>query len=192
MIVPGNHDVSWSKCRGYFALCEGDEIEPVKPYWPKLEPFAAMFRRFYSDVPGATFPPDQPWTIFEIPELRTVVAGLNSVMAETHEDHYGSCGEEQLRSVASALRPREAEGWLRIGVLHHNPVLSGADDTAALRDAAMLEALVAPRLHLLLHGHTHEGKIYSTGPDGMPVLCAGSAGVRQDARPMTCQTSTSW
>ncbi len=84
--------------------------------------------------------------------------------------------------MASALRPHEAKGWLRIGVLHHNPVIAAIDDNAALQDAAMLEELVAPRLHLLLHGHTHEGKIYSTGPDGLPVLCAGSAGVRQDAR----------
>ncbi len=70
VIVPGNHDVSWSKCRGYFADCEGDETEPVRPYWPKLEPFAAMFRRFYGDLPGKAFPPDQPWAIFEVPELQ--------------------------------------------------------------------------------------------------------------------------
>jgi 3',5'-cyclic AMP phosphodiesterase CpdA len=185
VMVPGNHDINWRKCEAYFLNCEADETEPVPPYWPKLEHYAAMFAEFYSGVRGVSFPKDQPWTLFEMPELKTVVAGLNSTIAESHrpEDHYGYCGDEQLYWFADRLSARAADGWLRIAALHHNPVILDRNDSAFLRDHDRLAELVAPHLNLILHGHTHAGKLCSFSPDGVPVLCAGSAGVRQDARP---------
>ncbi|MBO4271819.1 pentapeptide repeat-containing protein [Microbispora triticiradicis] len=184
-MVPGNHDVNWKKCEAYFLNCQGDDTEPVPPYWPKWEPYAQMFTRFYDGVPGVSFARDQPWTLFEVPELKTVIAGLNSTMAESHrdEDHYGYCGEAQLRAFAESLSAFEREGWLRIGVMHHNPVIDDEHDDAFLRDRAAFREIVAPHLHMLLHGHTHQGRVESFGPDALPVLCSGSAGVRQSARP---------
>ncbi|MEV7008959.1 pentapeptide repeat-containing protein, partial [Streptosporangium sp. NPDC051022] len=184
-MVPGNHDVNWKKCRAYFEDCEGDETTPTPPYWPKWQPYFRMFGQFYADKSGISFPKDQPWTLFEMPELRTVVAGLNSTVAETHRDtdHYGYCGEEQLRWFAERLREHTRRGWLRIGVMHHNPGINDPGDDAFLRDRDRFEELLAPHLHVLLHGHTHEGRIGSFGADGLPVLCAGSAGVRKQARP---------
>lgn len=184
-MVPGNHDVNWKKCEAYFLNCQGDDTEPVPPYWPKWEPYAQMFTRFYDGVPGVSFARDQPWTLFEVPELKTVIAGLDSTMAESHrdEDHYGYCGEAQLRAFAERLSAFEREGWLRIGVMHHNPVIDNEGDDAFLRDRAAFREILAPRLHLLLHGHTHQGRVESFGPDALPVLCSGSAGVRQSARP---------
>lgn len=144
-----------------------------------------MFADFYADVPGVRFLSDQPWTLYEMPELRTVVAALNSTMAESHreEDHYGYCGEEQLQWFADRLRRFKEEGWLRIGVMHHNPEISDETDEAFLRDRDRFTELLAPSLNLLLHGHTHQAALCSLGPDGLPVLCAGSAGVRPQARP---------
>jgi 3',5'-cyclic AMP phosphodiesterase CpdA len=51
-----------------------------------------------------------------MPELKLVVAGLNSTMRESHqaEDHYGYLGEAQLRWFADKLAPYRQEGWLRI------------------------------------------------------------------------------
>ncbi|TLP59868.1 pentapeptide repeat-containing protein [Microbispora triticiradicis] len=184
-MVPGNHDVNWKKCEAYFLNCQGDDTEPVPPYWPKWEPYAQTFTRFYDGVPGVSFARDQPWTLFEVPELKTVIAGLNSTMAESHrdEDHYGYCGEAQLRAFAELLSAFEREGWLRIGVMHHNPVIDDEHDDAFLRDRAAFREILAPRLHVLLHGHTHQGRVESFGADALPVLCSGSAGVRQSARP---------
>ncbi|GAA3030903.1 eIF2A-related protein [Streptosporangium longisporum] len=184
-MVPGNHDISWKKCRAYFDDCAGDEINPVPPYWPKWMPFFRMFSQFYIGIPGIEFPKDQPWSLFEMPELNTVVAGLNSTMAESHRDpdHYGFCGEEQLRWFADRLRAYAGRGWLRIGVMHHNPVIVDPEDDAFLRDRHHFGELVAPHLNLLLHGHTHEGRIDSYGADALAVLCAGSTGVREAARP---------
>ncbi|MEV8631077.1 pentapeptide repeat-containing protein, partial [Streptosporangium sp. NPDC051023] len=185
VMVPGNHDVSWKKCQAYFDDCEGDETTPAPPYWPKWQPYFTMFSRFYADISSVGFPKDQPWTLFEIPELKTVVAGLNSTIAESHReaDHYGYCGEEQLHWFAERLRGHAERGWLRIGVMHHNPQINDQGDDAFLHDRDRFEELLAPHLHVLLHGHTHEGRIGSFGADGLPVLCAGSAGVRKQARP---------
>ncbi|MEV4382728.1 pentapeptide repeat-containing protein, partial [Streptosporangium sp. NPDC049644] len=184
-MVPGNHDVSWKKSRAYFEDCEGEETSPTPPYWPKWQPYFAMFSQFYTEIPGIGFPKDQPWTLFEVPELKTVVAGLNSTMAESHldSDHYGFCGEEQLRWFADRLRGYAGQGWLRIGVMHHNPMIVDPADDAFLRDRHQFGELVAPYLNLLLHGHTHEGRIDSFGADALAVLCAGSTGVRKEARP---------
>ncbi|TQS29730.1 pentapeptide repeat-containing protein [Microbispora sp. KK1-11] len=184
-MVPGNHDVSRKKCEAYFLNRQADDAEPVPPYWPKWEPYAGLITRFYDGVPGVAFARDEPWTLFEMPDLKTVVAGLNSTIAESHrdEDHYGYCGEAQLRAFAERLSAYEREGWLRIGVMHHNPVISDEQDDAFLKDRTAFREILAPRLHVLLHGHTHHGRIESLGPDGLPVLCAGSVGVRQGARP---------
>src|SRR4051812_46238857 len=40
VMVPGNHDVSRKACEGYFSDCEGDEIRPEPPYWPKWKHYA--------------------------------------------------------------------------------------------------------------------------------------------------------
>ncbi|MEW9531184.1 metallophosphoesterase [Microbispora sp. NPDC049125] len=184
VIVPGNHDVNWKKCEAYFLNCQADEIEPIPPCWPKWEPYFAMFSRFYADVPGITFAPDEPWTLVEIPELKTVVAGLNSTLAESHrdEEHYGYCGERQLLAFARRLSAYEQDGWLRIGAVHHNPVISDEKDDAFLMDRLAFGEILAPRLQRLLPGHTHHSRMDSFGADGLPVLCAGSVGVPQVAR----------
>lgn len=49
-LVPGNHDVNRSACEAYFLRQRADEREPVAPYWPKWEHFAAAFEQFYQGV----------------------------------------------------------------------------------------------------------------------------------------------
>ena len=94
-IVPGNHDVNRQACQAYFADQESDQKAPIPPYSRKWRQFAAAFASFYADVPGVSFTPDEPWTLFEMPDLAVVVAGLNSTMAESHldQDHYGLVGQ---------------------------------------------------------------------------------------------------
>src|SRR5262249_29185567 len=179
--VPGNHDVNRKLCHAHVLMSEARDEPAVPPYWPKWEPFAEMFSRFY----GTEFPKDQPWSLGELPELRVVVAGLNSTMAESHrdEDHYGWLGEAQLRWFADKLREAETRGWLRVGVLHHNPVRGTGHDDAHLRDADRFEELLAPHLNVVLHGHTHHAGIHHFGGWALPVFGSGSAGVVASQRP---------
>ena len=104
-IVPGNHDINRKTCEAYFAGCEGDESKPAPPYWPKWKHYASMFSQFYAEVPGATFTEEQPWALWEMPDLRMVVAGLNSTMTESHldETHFGPRGRGTTPVVPAAV-----------------------------------------------------------------------------------------
>ena len=185
-IVPGNHDINRMACAAYFADQESKEAEPVAPYWPKWRQFAAAFEDFYADVEHVTFTPDEPWTLFEMPDLAMVVAGLNSTMAESHRDgdHYGWVGEHQLRWFVDRLADYRARGWLRLAAVHHNVVRGAVLDEENLRDADDLDRLLGePGLaNMVLHGHAHDARL-NWLPSGLPVFSTGSAAVDAAARP---------
>jgi len=177
-IVPGNHDVNRKACAAYFQDQEADECQPVAPYWPKWKHFAAAFEQFYQGVDGVSFTPDEPWTLFEMPDLAVVVAGLNSTMVESHRDadHYGWIGEQQLRWFAERLTGYRDRGWLRLGAVHHNAVRGAVADEENLCDADDLDRRLGQRglVNLLLHGHTHDGRLHRLS-SGLLALSTGSA-----------------
>lgn len=184
-IVPGNHDINWWSCRGYFEKQAAAELAPARPYRDKWEPFAQAFNDFYATV-GLTFDLDEPWTLFEMPELRVVIAGLNSTMAESHqpEDHYGQVTDAQLRWFADRLHSHRRAGWLRLAAVHHNAVRGAVNDDENLRDVRSLDRFLGAHqlINLLLHGHTHDGQLHRLS-SGLPVLSTGSAAVVAEARP---------
>ena len=182
-LVPGNHDINRKTCEGYFADREGDDLKPVPPYWPKWRQFAGFFGEFYQTVPAVTFTESRPWTLWEMPELRMVVAGLNSTMVESHLDgtHYGWVGEGQLRWFSDELARYEREDWAVMGLVHHNVVRGAAADDENLRDANDLQRILGGSLDLLLHGHTHDGKVQRLG--ALPVFSTGSAALQLAQRP---------
>ncbi|MCP4592784.1 MAG: metallophosphoesterase, partial [bacterium] len=184
LVVPGNHDVNRKVCESYFNECEGEEVKPVPPYWPKWRHYDKFFHTFYRDHSGAEFTEEEPWTLFEVPNLKTVVAGLNSTMAESHrdDDHYGWLGEEQLHWFRDRLAPYREKGWLRIAAVHHNVVRGAVEDDENLRDADDLTRVLGPFVNLVLHGHTHDGKLHWHDPQ-TPILSTGSAALKPEARP---------
>jgi 3',5'-cyclic AMP phosphodiesterase CpdA len=184
IIIAGNHDINRSACEAYFNECEADDQQASPPYWPKWKHFYALFKKFYMDEPAIAFTREQPWTLFEIPDLKVVVAGLNSTIAEGHRDgtHFGYVGETQLRSFVERLKPFKENGWLRIGAVHHNYQRGSTDDEENLRDADDLKNILGTSLNLLLHGHTHEGKVAWLNQN-VPVVSTGSAALTTAARP---------
>jgi len=139
VVVPGNHDINRKLSEAYFATCEGEGEEALKPYWPKWKHYGALFQQFYSGVPKISFTEKEPWTLFEIEESKVVIAGLNSTIAESHQNdsHYGELGERQLRWFAERLVSYRDRGWFRLGVVHHNVVRGAIDDEENLRDAGL-------------------------------------------------------
>lgn len=184
-VVPGNHDLNRKLCEAHFSECEADERPPSPPYARKWEPYLRRFEEFYEDAPEITFTVEEPWSLWEIEDLNLVIAGLNSTMRESHrdEDHYGWVGDGQLRWFAERLEVYAEKEWFRLGVVHHNPARGPVADDENLRDADRLAALLAPSLNLLLHGHTHDGKISWLGDAPLPVLSTGSAALAEGARP---------
>ncbi|MEE8584077.1 MAG: metallophosphoesterase, partial [Acidobacteriota bacterium] len=186
VIIPGNHDINRKACESYFNDCEADEVKPLPPYWPKWRHYHWMFHEFYKDCPQMVFAEEQPWSLFEFPDCKVVIAGLNSTMKESHsereEDHYGWVGEKQLRWFTEQLAPYRDQGWLRIGAVHHNPIRGAVSDDENLQDYDDLKRLLAPSLNFILHGHTHDGKLQWLDQQ-TPVLSTGSAALEQKARP---------
>jgi 3',5'-cyclic AMP phosphodiesterase CpdA len=180
IIVPGGHDVSRVACHSYFLLCESRDIQPQQPYFPKLEHYAQLFDELYQGLEGPLFDTAQPWTLFAVPELRVAIAGLNSTMAITHrpEDDYGWIGEEQAAWFATQLRTFEDLGWLRVGIIRHDPELGGSagSDPTLLRDAATLDRLLGSRLNVLLNGPGPGGTSIGFLSSGLTVVPATGPG----------------
>ena len=84
IVVPGPRDITKAACRAYFSNCEADDVRPQPPYWPKWRHFTGLFEELYLGLDGPEFDSAQPWTLFPIPELKVVVAGMNSTMAMSH------------------------------------------------------------------------------------------------------------
>ena len=81
VIVPGPRDVTKAAASAYFLTCEADDVSPQPPYWPKWRHFAGLFGELYQGLDDRVFDGGQPWTLFQVPDLKVVVAGLNSTMA---------------------------------------------------------------------------------------------------------------
>ena len=186
-IVPGNHDVNRMACQAYFNEQESDEREPLPPYWPKWRHFTTAFERFYADVEGVSFAPDEPWTLFEMPDLAVVVAGLNSTMAESHRDvdHHGWLGEHQLRWFAGRLAAyRELEGGCGWPPCTTTSCAgrSWTTRTCATPTTWTAGSAGTKTANLLLHGHTHDGRLHRL-PSGVLAVSTGSTAVAEAARP---------
>ena len=184
VMLPGNHDINRKLCEGYFAIREGRGKSPSPPYFPKYEPYAEMFGRFYTGEPDIRFNEEQPWTFVEIPDLRVVVAALNSTIADSHrpDHHYGFIGEAQIRWFVEKLRPYRDRGWLRVGAVHHDILEPEAEP--ARQDKTDLKTQLAPYLNILFHGHRHaEDLQWLDASVPVPVLGIGSAGVKAAERP---------
>lgn len=174
ILVPGNHDVNWDLCRAYFSDCSAREIEPVEPYEAKYEFYLGFVDRFLESSGAPTY------RLHHFPAMDLSIAALDSTRQETHETHYGWCGESQLRDIANQLRAAGAKR--RIAVLHHNVRRGAVADNEHLRDEDDLAQILGPEVDVVLHGHTHNGRRDSLS-DGTLVLSTGSAAVSADWRP---------
>ncbi|TYB54178.1 TIR domain-containing protein [Nonomuraea sp. PA05] len=174
VLLPGPRDVTKAAASAYFLTCEADDVSPQPPYWPKWRHFATLFGELYQGLDDRVFDGGQPWTLFEVPDLKVVVAGLNSTMAMSHleRDAFAMLGEAQAAWFAERLRPYEEREWLRLGAMGHPP--------EELRDAPAYERLLGHRVNLLFHGgsgQAAEGRIAAPrsgrhhvveiGPDGL-------------------------
>uniref|UniRef100_UPI00366DCA97 WD40 domain-containing protein n=1 Tax=Plantactinospora solaniradicis TaxID=1723736 RepID=UPI00366DCA97 len=185
-VVPGARDITRAASRAYFATCEADDIDPQPPYWPKWRHYARLFDEIYQGLEEPIFDSEQPWTLYAVPDLQVVVAGLNSTVADSHrdEDHYGHLGEAQASWFAQWLRPYQQTGWLRLGVMAHDPgdagpyaggLLTGPE--SPLRDGATFGRLVAPMLNLLMSGAAPSGGAADTAVPVAPPVTDGRAQV---------------
>ncbi len=190
VVVPGNRDVSREASAAYFSSCAAEESEPRAPYWPKWRFFLRFFKDLYGDHPAIAFSESEPWTLWEMDDLKLTVAGLNSTLAESHreEDRYGFLGGRQLEWFGRELEDARQREWLRIAVVHHDLRGEPTRPEERLRDREALVGALGERVNLFLQGHSWDGRsdrvIGGGGSRGdIPVLAAGSPELRAEAGP---------
>ena len=168
-IVPGSHDVNRQACAAYFLRQAAEEAIPVSPYWPKWENYVAAFNQFYQPSSGPAFTPDEPWTLFEIPDVNVVVAVLNSTISETHlaDGHYGAVGEDQLRWFAARLAGYKRRGWLRLGAVYHDISQDSSDGREIFADIASVNRIlgIPDLISLFMSGCAREVQVSSLSSD---------------------------
>jgi 3',5'-cyclic AMP phosphodiesterase CpdA len=169
VLVPGNHDVSWSLAKSAYALKRREEYRGASPpgtfighgtdvvevrdeeaYRRRFQPFADL----YHLVKGAEYPLDYlDQGTLDDPDSCLLICGLNSAWEIDH--HFrdrASIHPEALARALLKLGPPSAE-QLRIAVFHH-PIQSGEE--SRLKDAAFLQQLAVAGFRLALHGHVHK------------------------------------
>jgi 3',5'-cyclic AMP phosphodiesterase CpdA len=172
LVVPGNHDVNWKDCEAYFNRREGSGLVPLPPHSPKWSKFKSFKKLLTGD--GSLH------SVVNRSDLDTSFVLINSTVRETHQEHFGWCGEDQLRDLAADLATNGLS--LRIGLLHHNVRRRSSADDENLLDEMDLTRILGPHLNLVLHGHTHDGRRDYLS-DGTLVLSTGSAAVSGGYRP---------
>jgi len=174
-VIPGNHDI-YTSLRG----------DPGVARW-------ADYMR--SDVWGAglTGGARDPFPFVRRVGPAALIA-LNSAVATPPFVASGELGAAQLATLAELLSKVEAEGLIRVVLIHHPPLPGQAPASRGLRDAAALQSVLAERgAELVLHGHNHRdshvdfASISNAGaPRRIPVIgiASGSMGRAHKGEPL--------
>src|SRR5262245_22693523 len=145
VFVPGNHDVSWTRCKEIEGQLH-DGLFPASELRARLDAvkllrFDDMVARFYDpELPrhdGAAPGPARPATaghvtalargayVHDFDEHALSIAALDSCEVESHrdDDHRGTIGEDQAQAVLAHWRDDTAHlERIRVLAVHHNPV----------------------------------------------------------------------
>jgi WD40 repeat protein len=180
VVIPGSGDITKAACEAYFADCRADGVEPQQPYFRKWRHFCRLFGQLYPGIDSPVFDASQPWTLFNVTDLRVAVAGLNSTLAQTHlsDGAPGRLGAQQVDWFADCMTSFERDGHLRIGVVGHAPTAAARPAAWALADSSALDGVLGPHLNLLLHSDTPADGEVTELPSGLTVLPPPAGGAR--------------
>ncbi len=110
--------------------------------------------------------------------------GLNSAVETPPFVAAGEVGKAQLDALDALLPRLEAEGLLRVVLIHHPPLPGQAPPRRGLRDAEALSRVLARRgAELVLHGHNHRdmhtdfARLAESGGGSIPVIGVASSSI---------------
>lgn len=161
-VIPGNHDVYTGG--------------------------AARQRRFESYFGHLLFGLDSVPKDWVFPAVKVVgevvIIGLCSAIKTPLLTAWGHVGDEQLDRVADALDDPSLADKYRIVLLHHNLHQRSSpftEATASLQDRSeVISRLLALRVDLVLHGHTHKAHRHAVTRDEHTMLIVGSGSSTQN------------
>lgn len=198
VIVPGNHDIQWTKNEKYD---EGAAVNIAPP--EAQEQYRSFYKRLFEHDLTALFAMGRR---FVLPcGLTLEICGLNSSSLEQGKDFLAGMGRIQQNSfiaVANELGWRQADSLsLRVLALHHHLALTDnlEEPSSYYRgfgiaiDAPRIQRLAAQQgVQLALHGHKHRVFVWRSGVYELPehaqsswrlgdlsIVGGGSAGSRE-------------
>jgi 3',5'-cyclic AMP phosphodiesterase CpdA len=174
-MIPGNHDVNWQ-------AAAHDRSHRFDDYLVFLVGFygEALFRERYPLIQAPLSLAHRPAAsdILAVNDWREsgfFLAGLNSCVYETEQNHYGFVGEAQLKRLRDIIADLAVPGnVVRVAVIHHHlhpfpELLRERDghevwtDLSTIRDAGFVErSLERFGFDLILHGHKHKPQLRET------------------------------
>ncbi|MEM8963011.1 MAG: metallophosphoesterase [Acidobacteriota bacterium] len=127
VFVPGNHDVSWPKCKQVEADQEIQEFDDYvlrrRMDEVKLVFYDDFVKRFYDvdDLDLVARPLDRGAYLHDFRDLQLSVVAANSCELESHrsEDHRGFVSDFQAQTIMNAWRT--VDNRIKILAVHHNP-----------------------------------------------------------------------
>jgi calcineurin-like phosphoesterase family protein len=170
LIVPGNHDLSWTASRRAYTPVRRSEMPAESPSdavfkasddYVELANNVALkrrfveFGRFHRAVTAQEYPLDPAKQFTSLSVGGVAVYGLNSSwQVDHHFTARASISETALARVLALIRREGSrdEIWCRIAVWHH-PVEDMGEGT--LRNPEIVDQLAKAGFKMILHGHTH-------------------------------------
>lgn len=175
-VVPGNHDI-YSTLRDDVGVTRwGDYMR--------------------ADAWGAKYSAAAPEMFPFVRRIGPVaLIGVNSAIETPPFVAAGEVGATQLAALDRLLPQLEAEGLIRVVLIHHPPLPGQAPPRRALRDAEALSRILSLRgAELVLHGHNHINshmdfaRLAEQGGGSVPVIgvASGSAIRAHKHEPLGC------
>jgi WD40 repeat protein/3',5'-cyclic AMP phosphodiesterase CpdA len=172
VLVPGNHDLSWSISKSSYervlrksytgpvdALVKVSSRTTFKKDESKYKKRFEEFSRFYKTVQGIAYPSayERQYVLKYFPEVNLLILGLNSAW---HIDHIfkarASIHPLALSNALSEIRQTaNYASATKIAVWHH-PIASEGEDR--IKDLGPLEQLAKAGFRFVLHGHIHKAE----------------------------------
>ncbi|MFH1119501.1 MAG: metallophosphoesterase [Bacteroidota bacterium] len=163
LIIPGNHDINWLLCEGYYSKHNSEvilnSIERKQPYETneKYNNFIFFYNSFYGEE---IFNPNKSivWSkVYD--DLKIILVGLNTNEHECHlpEFHYGYISHPRLESEIRELVNKYNE--YRFVIFSHHIITPTNEDNKAIKNQDEILTLlnVTNRISTFLCGHQHTG-----------------------------------
>ena len=188
-IVPGNHDVDFTK--------QSSE--------ERFQSYCTFYNKLLSDN-RKIIQPHLTQSLSQVhvrPADRLVVIEINScqyVEKETYDESRGQIDLASIKKLRDELKnlEKETNGFIKVALIHHHPILiptlidpnRGYD--AVLNGGSLLKLLREQGVHLILHGHKHYPQVFSYDPEsawsnisGIPQLIIGGGSCGSSDLPLS-------